>query len=118
DADASCLRSHKGQRHRRRRAGDAGHGMMLGHPEALVPESLYMRREIGGVAQRCASVASLRNGREVEDGKGGRRHPARCGGGTRGFNVVLCANVRFGSKTAGAANGMNGWKADITIINC
>src|SRR5690348_11649251 len=43
--------------------------MMLCHPEPVVAEPLDMAGKIGGVAQGLAGVASLDNGREVEDGE-------------------------------------------------
>ena len=44
--------------------------MMLRHPEATISELLGVTRQIGGVAQRGAGVAPLRDGRQVEDGHG------------------------------------------------
>src|SRR5438552_18850483 len=60
-------RSDVGDGDGRRRAGDARHVVVLGQPEASVPPPLDMTRQIEGVAQGLASVASLDDGREIEN---------------------------------------------------
>src|SRR3546814_4248943 len=57
------------ERHRRRRAGDARHRMMLSHPEAPVAPAFGMAGEIEGVAKGEGGIAPFHDGREVEDGK-------------------------------------------------
>ena len=55
--------------HRRRRAGDARHVVMLGQPVAAVAPALGVAREVERVAERLRGVAALDDRREVEDGK-------------------------------------------------
>ena len=78
DADGRGLRAHERQRHRGRRARNAGHRMMLGHPEAFVAEPLGVTCEVGGIAQRPAGVAAFGDGREIEHGEG--EHCGEMGG--------------------------------------
>jgi len=54
------------QRHRRRRAGDARHRMMFGHPESFVAEPLSVAGEVAGIVERDARVRALRDRREVQ----------------------------------------------------
>ena len=50
-------------------AGDAGHGMVLGHPEAPVAELLGMTGKVEGVAQGQTGVTAFDDRGEVEDGE-------------------------------------------------
>ena len=52
---------------RRRRAGDAGHVVVLGQPVALVAPALGVPGEVDGVSQRARGVAALDDRREIED---------------------------------------------------
>ena len=63
-------RGDMGQRDGGGAAGEAGHVVVLGHPEAPVAERLDMAGEVEGVAQRLAGAGALRDGGEVEDGEG------------------------------------------------
>ena len=55
---------------RRGRAGDAGHVVVLGQPEAPVVPAFGVLREVEGVAQRGGGVAAQADGGEIEDRKG------------------------------------------------
>ena len=59
DADRRGAGADIGKADRGGGAGDAGHGMMLGHPETPVAELFGVAREIEGVAQRLSGVAAL-----------------------------------------------------------
>ena len=66
------------EQHRRRRAGDAGHVVVLGDPVAAVPEALGLLDQGDRVAQRVGGRGAAPDRREVEDGQGERsgvRHP-------------------------------------------
>ena len=52
---------------RGRGAGDAGHAVMLGQPEALVAELLGVARQIQRVAKGLGGVAAFEDWREVKD---------------------------------------------------
>ncbi len=82
DADAVGCRRHLADDHRRRRAGDAGHVVVLGEPVAVVAEAVGVAGEVDGVAQRVAGRGAFGNGREVEDGE--QRH-----GSIRGQGPVM-----------------------------
>ena len=51
-------------------AGDAGHVVVLGEPEAAIAEALGVAGEIERAVERIGGRAALRDGGEVEDGKG------------------------------------------------
>src|SRR6185437_6899037 len=69
NGDATGAGGDMGERHRRRRAGNAGQVVMLGHPVAAVPERLDMPREIERIAQRLTGIAAFDDRRQVEYGK-------------------------------------------------
>ena len=69
DADAGRAGGDMGERHRGRRAGDAGQVVMLGHPVAPVAEPLDMAREVERIAQRLAGVAAFGDRGEIENGE-------------------------------------------------
>ena len=52
-----------------RRAGDAGHVVVLGQPEAAVAERLRAAREVERLAQRVGDCPASPHGREVENRK-------------------------------------------------
>src|SRR3546814_19645457 len=54
---------------RGRRTGDAGHVVMLGHPDAPVAPLLGVHRHVPGVVERAARVGLLGDTNEVEDGQ-------------------------------------------------
>jgi tripartite-type tricarboxylate transporter receptor subunit TctC len=55
--------------HRGGGAGDAGHAVVLGQPEALVAQLLGVLRQRERVAKRLGGVAAFGDGGEVEDGE-------------------------------------------------
>ena len=55
--------------HRRGRAGDGGHVVVLGHPEPVVTQLLGTPGQRGRVAQRVTGGGPGGHGREVENGK-------------------------------------------------
>ena len=65
---------HMRQRHRRRRAGDPRHVVVLRHPEAPVAQRLRMTGEVDRIAQRLAGVAAFGNRGEIEDGQWDHPH--------------------------------------------
>ena len=70
DADRRGAAGDVADHDRGRRAGDAGHVVVLGEPEAPVAEAFGVAREIDAVAQGVGGRRALRHGGEVEDGKG------------------------------------------------
>ncbi len=54
---------------RRRRAGDAGHIVMLRHPDAAIAPSLGMSREIARIVERAARIGIFGDADKIEDGK-------------------------------------------------
>ena len=85
DANARCARPDVREEHRRRRAGDTRHVVVLGHPEAPVAQALGMLRDIARPAKGVGGGAPFENGGEIEDRKRDHRfhrytdHPARPG---------------------------------------
>ena len=57
--------------HRGRRADDTRHVVVRGNPEAAVPPSLRVLRQVQAVAQGERGVAPFRDRRQIEDGKSG-----------------------------------------------
>jgi hypothetical protein len=51
----------------RRRARDARHVVVLGHPDAAVAPGLRVAGEVAGVVERAARVGALGDADEVED---------------------------------------------------
>jgi hypothetical protein len=56
------------EQHRGRRAGDAVHVVVFGHPETAITETLDMLRQRQGIAQRLGRAAVITDRREVEGG--------------------------------------------------
>ena len=56
---------------RRRGAGDAGHVVMLRHPDALIAQFLGVSGEVASVVERAARVGLLRDANKLENGEGG-----------------------------------------------
>jgi hypothetical protein len=52
---------------RRRSARDAGHVVMLRHPDAAIAPGLGMNRNIAGVVERAASIGFFGDADEIED---------------------------------------------------
>src|SRR6202521_6420545 len=73
DTDRRCPTSHVAYQHCRGGAGDARHSMVLGQPEAPVAPAFGVARQIQRIAKRLRGVASLVDGRKVEDGVGSHR---------------------------------------------
>ena len=71
DADAGRRGGEVGHQHRRRGAGDRRHVVMLGDPEAVVPEVLGAPREHGRLGQRGRRARTVGHHGEIENG---RRH--------------------------------------------
>ena len=67
DADRRSPSGHEAQSHGRRGAGDAGHRMMLGHPEAAVTASLGRLREFTGIVEGDASIGAFGDWSEVKN---------------------------------------------------
>jgi hypothetical protein len=61
----------------RGRAGDAGHVVVLGEPEAAIAPALGVLREVERVRQRQRRVAAFDDGGEIEYRK--NRHGANLG---------------------------------------
>jgi hypothetical protein len=59
-----------GHEYRGRRAGDGGHGVVLGDPESVVAELFGGPGHSGGLVQRLRRRGAGRHCREVENGKG------------------------------------------------
>ena len=79
DAERGGRARQVGDQHRRRRAGDAGHVVVLGNPVAQVAEPLDVAGEVDRVAQRLADGRSGRDRREIENrdaGGAGTDHAA------------------------------------------
>ncbi len=53
--------------------GDARHVVMLGEPEAVIPEPFGVSREVERVAERCGGVAAEDDRGEIEDREGNHR---------------------------------------------
>src|SRR5688572_196619 len=70
DADRRGAAGDVADQHRRRRARDAGHVVVLGEPVAAVAEVLGMARGVERVAERPGNVAALADRGKVEDGQG------------------------------------------------
>src|SRR4051794_36204713 len=85
------------QRHRRCRAGDTGHVVVLGHPVARVAQRLRMTGKIRRVAQCLAGAAAFGNGRKIENGK--REHAPHIGRDTLSTKVSACKST-YRSTTA------------------
>ena len=62
-----------GDHDRGRGAGDAGHVVMLGHPEAAIAPALGVGCEIAGVVERAARIGRLGDADEIENGQGRHR---------------------------------------------
>jgi hypothetical protein len=60
---------HVGNEHGGGRAGDAGHAVVLGQPEAAVAPPFGMLGQGQRVAEGLDGIGALRDGGEVEDGK-------------------------------------------------
>ena len=54
---------------RGRGAGDAGHVVVLGHPEAAIAPALGVGGEIAGVVERAARIGLFGDADEIEDGQ-------------------------------------------------
>ena len=67
DSDRRGSGADERQGHGRRRAGDAGHVVVLGHPEAMIAEPLGVPRQVQAVAQGLPGVAAFGDGREIEN---------------------------------------------------
>ena len=61
-ADGGSAFADKRQRHRRCSAGDAGHVVMLRHPEAVITKAFGVARKVATVVQRLAGVAAFDDG--------------------------------------------------------
>jgi hypothetical protein len=66
--DRAGRRREVGQQHGRRRTGDAGHVVVLGHPEPVVAELLGAPDESGGMCQSGTVAGALGDRCQVEDG--------------------------------------------------
>ena len=62
-----------GDHDRRRGAGDAGHVVMLGHPEAAIAPALGVGREVAGVVERAARIGRFGDADEIENRQGCHR---------------------------------------------
>ena len=69
-ADGRRDRGEVREQHRRRRAGDPRHVVVLGDPVPPVAEALDLLHQLDGVAQRVGGRGAAPDGREVEDGEG------------------------------------------------
>ena len=67
DARRAC--PHVANQHRRRRAADAGHVVVLGEPEPPVAQALCVLRQLQRMAEGQGGRAPLDDRREIEDGK-------------------------------------------------
>ena len=72
DADRARAAGDVPDHHRGRRAGDAGHVVVLGEPEAPVAPALGVLREVERVAERLGRRPALDDRREIEDRKWGQ----------------------------------------------
>jgi hypothetical protein len=54
-----------------RGAGNAGHVMMLRHPDTLITQFLGVSGEVASVVERAARIGLLRDANELENGQGG-----------------------------------------------
>jgi len=67
DTNARCRLPDVREHDRCRRARDPRHAVMLGHPIAVIAESLGVAGEIGGVGERPGDRAGIGDGHEVEE---------------------------------------------------
>jgi hypothetical protein len=68
DPDPARAGGHVPDDHRGGGAGDAGHVVVLGEPDAVIPPALRMLGEIQRVPERVAGRGARRDRREVEHG--------------------------------------------------
>ena len=73
DPDRGGRGGQLGGQHRRRRAGDPGHVVVLGDPVAVISEALDVPHELDGVPQGLAGLGALGDDGEIEDREGQRR---------------------------------------------
>ncbi len=91
---------------RGRRAGDAGHVVVLGEPEAVVAPALRVLRQIDGVAKRLGGVAPLDDRRQIEDGQ--RNHGPNDSSRRGRSHRRACARVQRGMVSVFANSGVSG----------
>jgi hypothetical protein len=66
DAHALCRRGHMTDDDRRRRAGDAGHVVVLGEPVAVIAQTLCLFCQIDSVGKRFGCGFPFGNRRKIE----------------------------------------------------
>ncbi|MCY1170616.1 hypothetical protein D9M73_106960 [compost metagenome] len=99
DADGGGRIADMRQHHRCRRAGDAGHAVMLGGPIARKAEPFDMRCNVGGIGQGLRHTAAFNDGDEIEQGiVGHKRDVGRPARSRHPFPFALSSPAKAGAQ--------------------